>query len=367
MIVSVSIALMVYAYLTIRLTKSWQVLESSYIQSELENVSIIVALRNEGCHVESLIQNFAELNYPPEQLEIILVDDHSDDNTYEDLNRLKGKLKCKMSVYALDDSKFGKKAAIRLGVENANHETLLFTHADCKLPSNWVQAMTSSKDLTVGPVKYEQKPGFFNELIRLDLINLVAIGGGLVQQGTPLLANGANLRIKRAVYQSITDGDIKLNIASGDDVFLIQAASVQQRTIDFKANVDAVVTTELPKSFKDLFQQRVRWAKKMKYTTMTKNISLMALLLAYLILLVLMIRIVLQFNVQLFQLYFVAYTIKYVLDLRYFKAILPVFKEQQLLRQLWWIEILHPLYVVGFAIISLFAPVKWKNRLYRHG
>jgi cellulose synthase/poly-beta-1,6-N-acetylglucosamine synthase-like glycosyltransferase len=46
-------------------------------------VSFLVAARNEARHIEAKIRNIAELDYPPERLEVLILDDGSSDATVE--------------------------------------------------------------------------------------------------------------------------------------------------------------------------------------------------------------------------------------------------------------------------------------------
>ena len=47
-----------------------------------QNFSIVVAARNEVESIQNLLDSFEIINYPKEHFEIIIVNDHSDDNTF---------------------------------------------------------------------------------------------------------------------------------------------------------------------------------------------------------------------------------------------------------------------------------------------
>ena len=48
-----------------------------------QNVSVLIAARNEGPNIERLLQSLYNQSFDKEKFEVIIVDDHSDDNTFE--------------------------------------------------------------------------------------------------------------------------------------------------------------------------------------------------------------------------------------------------------------------------------------------
>jgi cellulose synthase/poly-beta-1,6-N-acetylglucosamine synthase-like glycosyltransferase len=50
-------------------------------------ISVVVAVRNEAARIENLINGLSRQDYPKELLEIIFVDDHSIDSTFEIISK----------------------------------------------------------------------------------------------------------------------------------------------------------------------------------------------------------------------------------------------------------------------------------------
>src|SRR5688572_1640284 len=73
--------------------------------SDETRISIIVPVRNEAHNVETLLESFSKLRYS--NYEIIMVDDHSEDQTLETLSQINNS---KLTV--LTNSGSGKKKAI---------------------------------------------------------------------------------------------------------------------------------------------------------------------------------------------------------------------------------------------------------------
>ena len=90
------------------------------------NISIIIPARNEAAHIENKLRNCANLDYPQAKMEIILVDDGSDDDTLARARR------CQipgLQIVALSH-RMGKWAAMNRGVLEAAGDILVFTDAD---------------------------------------------------------------------------------------------------------------------------------------------------------------------------------------------------------------------------------------------
>jgi cellulose synthase/poly-beta-1,6-N-acetylglucosamine synthase-like glycosyltransferase len=90
------------------------------------SLSIVIAARNEAAHIEAKLRNCAQLEYPAEQIEIILVDDASEDDTVARARR------CGIGRLRIVSQKrrLGKWAAINRGVLEATGDVLVFTDAD---------------------------------------------------------------------------------------------------------------------------------------------------------------------------------------------------------------------------------------------
>lgn len=115
-------------------------------------VSVVVRTWNDGSVVERCIQNYLNQEYPKEALQIIIVDDGSEDNTqqicqyYEKLGKIK---------YVRLPRHFEYKAdVIDYAIKNfATGEIILETDVDAVLPSNWIKEMVKPfSDPSIGGV-----------------------------------------------------------------------------------------------------------------------------------------------------------------------------------------------------------------------
>ncbi|NQU06384.1 MAG: glycosyltransferase, partial [Calditrichaeota bacterium] len=117
-------------------------------------VSIIIAARNEADNIANTLKGLLEQDYPHDSMEIIIVDDRSEDDTAkvvaefsENDNRIK---LIKQSIVIKGTSP--KKQALEKGIEASNGEIILTTDADCYHDQGWVRALVSAMTPEVGIV-----------------------------------------------------------------------------------------------------------------------------------------------------------------------------------------------------------------------
>ncbi|MFE3634586.1 glycosyltransferase [Streptomyces sp. NPDC059168] len=93
---------------------------------ERPRVSFLLAVKDERDHIEACVRSMAAVDYP--DLQIVVVDDASEDGTGELLERVAPELG--IALIRLEDN-VGKKAALVRACEVADGDVLLFTDSDC--------------------------------------------------------------------------------------------------------------------------------------------------------------------------------------------------------------------------------------------
>ena len=173
----------------------------------------------------------------------------------------------------------------------------------------------------------------------------------------------------KSTFEEIGGYNNTLKIASGDDVFLLEKFSGRPgESIQFAKSESAIVKTKQPENFKAFIQQRVRWAKKTQYTGNTKKSStLMGLTLFYLILVVCLVALIFTRPSVFIWAFLWVVVGKVLIDLYFFKSVLPFYKKSSLLPFVVFVDFLHPFYMIIIAALSLIQPVRWKNRTHRNG
>lgn len=238
-------------------------------------VSIVIAARNEENLIINCIQSCLDQNYPESLLEIIVVDDQSEDDTYQlvaDLQESRVVL-MRLGVYKRTTIKGSKKKAIAYGINHAKGEIICTTDADCIVPKNWIATMIRhfedpSVKLVSGPVKIIESASLINRFQVLDfsangLVNAVGIFTKKF-----CLGSAANLAYRKDTYLEIDAFENNYHIPSGDDVLLMQHIKKRYpHGIVFAKSQDAIIETYGKRNWSAFINQRLRWAGKMDIVT----------------------------------------------------------------------------------------------------
>ena len=103
---------------------------SSFPQDKLPAVSVVVPARNEAGNIRRIFDEIPEFYAP---VELIFVEGHSKDDTYDEICRqIKAHKKMDASVYQQTGS--GKGDAVRLGFSKAKGDVLMILDADLTMP-----------------------------------------------------------------------------------------------------------------------------------------------------------------------------------------------------------------------------------------
>jgi len=127
--------------------------EQELERRELPSVSVVIAARNESGNIDNIMKRVPELG---SGTEIVFVEGHSTDNTYEAVEKaikMNPEKKCRL----FRQPGKGKGDAIRLGFEMAEGDILLILDADLTVPpedlSRFVEALISGKGEFINGVR----------------------------------------------------------------------------------------------------------------------------------------------------------------------------------------------------------------------
>jgi len=256
-----------YALLCIYLwhTNSQQQEEPPSTQLDL---SVIIIARNEAENIRTTLESIRVSNYPEDRYEVILMDDHSEDKTIEIAESLDWDNLRVLSLKNYDLLTLGyahKRAALYYAVAEARMPYILQMDADCIC----LQSHLQHADVVVGPIDISRADQTFLELWQtyesIGTMVSTFIGHHL---GLWFSGASANMAYSKKVYEVYMSGH-QHDLASGDDIFMIQDAIKRKKRVSFVRDNRALVTTKPVQTLKDLYQQRLRWASKTKYYTST--------------------------------------------------------------------------------------------------
>jgi cellulose synthase/poly-beta-1,6-N-acetylglucosamine synthase-like glycosyltransferase len=251
-------------------TYGWHRLGFYKKRQNVENqthISVLVAARNEEANIEKCIKSILAQNYPKHLFEVIVIDDHSEDQTFAILNGLQSE---NLRILRLADFgiKGSKKKAIELGVHQAKGQLIVATDADCLTQPNWLSLIASFYEegkykFIAAPVNFYQEKNTFELCQSLDFLGLMAVTGAGIELKRFNMCNGANLAYEREVFFEV-DGFKGIDqLASGDDMLLMQKVALKYPDrIGYLKNTEATVFTFAKETVKSFINQRVRWASK---------------------------------------------------------------------------------------------------------
>ena len=234
--------------------------------------TVVIPFRNEAENLEALLLSVSNLNYPKTHYEIILVNDDSTDTSIDAIESFLKKQKSPLKNIRIIDnyrqSNSPKKDAITLAINNANYDWIITTDADCLLPSYWLDAFdekiqTSDTVAIVGPVNLITTSSFLNRFQTLEILALQGVTLGSFGIRFPFMCNGANFCYKKSVFKDCNGFEGNNNIASGDDLFLLEKIHKQYKArVHYLKSEKAIVHTKGESNLNSLIQQRLRWASK---------------------------------------------------------------------------------------------------------
>lgn len=228
--------------------------------------SVVIPFRNEAERLPALLDSLTQLRYPVDLFEVLFVDDASDDES-ADVIRLR-QLPLRYNI--LDNVRrtaSPKKDAITTAISQSRMDWIITTDADCEVPELWLLEFDNfirkyRAEMVAGPVMYKGNNSFLHRFQRLEMTALQAATIGGFGWRRPFLCNGANLAYKKDLFTAVSGFDGTGATASGDDVLLLHQAVSRRHRVLFLKSEKAVVTTAPARSWREWFQQRVRWAAK---------------------------------------------------------------------------------------------------------
>jgi len=362
-----------YGVLVLYLVKGWYQLKPPILaaNSYKTKVSVLIAARNEEKNIGSTINDILNQRFPSHLLEVIVVDDHSTDNTPEIIRSFSNRGVKLIQLNELEPLNSYKKKAISEAINHAKGELIVATDADCLMGSNWLGSIVSMYEkenlfLISGPVVYHNEKTIFERLQTLEFLYLIGLGAAGIGNRQPSTCNGANLAYKRDVFFELGGFKGIDDLASGDDeLFLHKVADKYPLKIGFCKSYDAVVYTEPKENLRSFISQRKRWASK---STRYKNKSIVVLgVFIWLFNLFLVVNAVnaMFFNSTAAEVLYYCLAIKIAVEFVFLLPITRFAKRSANLGYLPLLSLLHIFYLIFIGIAGNSGRYEWKGRLVR--
>ena len=324
----------------------------------------MIAARNEQENIEQLLRSIERQSYHKDLYEVIVIDDHSTDNT---VAIVKSFPFVKLVYHQFDHINSYKKKAIESGIAVATGDLVLTTDADCIVPEHWLKTIAAFKEQTnailiAAPVVIQFNWNLVQTFQSLDFLVLQGITAASVQKRIHNMCNGANLAYERKIFYEVNGFTNIDHIASGDDMLLMQ--KIDRRfpgKLSYLLSKEAIVITGPAKTWKEFFNQRIRWASKatnyndirifsVLFLVYFFNVSLFALLIAGF------------WNYNLWWGLLVILVAKTLIELIFIYPVARFYNQERLLKFFPLFQPMHIIYTIIAGWLGTFGTYEWKGR-----
>jgi cellulose synthase/poly-beta-1,6-N-acetylglucosamine synthase-like glycosyltransferase len=237
---------------------------------EVPFVSVVIPARNEAPHIRQCLLSALKQDYPANRFEVILVNDHSTDETREIAMAISLENPGLRVIDLEEDETIAyKKAALTAAIGIAGGEIILQTDGDCSLGPEWVKTMAAqfspATGMVSGPVELLHDGSGVQLFQAMETMGLSLMGAGAIAANSPNMSNGANLAYRKKVFEEV-GGFVGIDkVASGDDELLMQKIFRAGFEIRFAKCRKAVVRTPAQPDWLSLKAQRLRWVSKARH------------------------------------------------------------------------------------------------------
>ena len=219
-------------------------------------VSVLLPCYNEEKEIEEAVASIANLDYPKNKLEIIVIDDGSTDATLARAKILQAK---DPRIKVISKPNGGKHTALNLAIPQAKGELIATLDADCRPAKNALKeiikylqepdvwAVTASIKI-LKPQNILEDVQYAELLVSAFLRKIYSFLGAINVTPGPLTV------FKKQVF-SIVGLYKKAHLTEDCEM----ALRMQSKHLKIAHTLDAVVYTKGQKNIKALFRQRIRW------------------------------------------------------------------------------------------------------------
>jgi cellulose synthase/poly-beta-1,6-N-acetylglucosamine synthase-like glycosyltransferase len=260
-LVTVSLYFIFIVIFSLGLKKKYPVIN----YDDLPGATIIVSARNEENNIASCLGSLNKLTYPPGKLEIIIVDDFSEDNTGKIIDDfIKDKPLFRKIIPLKSSSLKGKVNALASAIKISKGEIILFTDADCNVSAAWASTLASYYKDDVGLVNgftIINSSSIFTAIQGLDLIFLISSASGTINLKYPVSCIGNNMSFRKAAYIE-TGGYENFPFSVTEDFMLLhRIAKLKKYKLIYPLLKESIVVSKPCSGIKELISQKKRWGR----------------------------------------------------------------------------------------------------------
>ncbi len=191
-------------------------------------LSVLIALKNEEQNILGLLTGLDEQDYP--NVEFILVDDHSSDDSLAILNAFsQGRDHFRVLQTEQEHARKlgGKKAALQTAIEAATHPFLVFTDGDC-LPydTHWLRRFAkffaTGSEVVIGSGFHRVGDGVVGSFYASETIRIAAMYHAGIGLNSPYMCVGRSMGYTRQAFDRSEGFFPHADLLTGSDDLLLQ-------------------------------------------------------------------------------------------------------------------------------------------------
>ena len=226
------------------------------------NVSIIVPAINEEKTISDTIESLLNLDYPKDKLEIIVVNDGSTDNTKQVVEKYLDK-----GIKLINKKSSGKAASVNVALSNIKTEIFGIVDADSIVERNSVANMVhffdnQSVGAVISLIKVREPKTILERVQHFEYI-FSAFSRKLMHAVNTLFITPGVLTLFRTDVIKKLGGFDEENLTEDLEI----AMKLRYNNYNIVIETNSLTYTRVPRTFRALWNQRVRWFRGYLYNT----------------------------------------------------------------------------------------------------
>ena len=232
--------------------------------TRLGPVTVLVTARNERRDLPRCIASLLALDYPRELLQIVLVDDLSDDGSDVQIDEAAVANPHIVALHVRDLPENGLEAkgrGIAHGMDHATGDWVLITDADAAVHPQWIRHMLGRVDErtgVIGGALVVEAVGIVGIIERVCWAFVQAFNLGMAGWGLPFVVLGPNMAVRRSAYERV-GGLRAAKFRVAEDLAIFGLVVEQGYAVQNYFDVETLVTLRPVPSARHLLSQQRRW------------------------------------------------------------------------------------------------------------
>lgn len=243
---------------------------ASVSDNELPNCTVIVPAFNEGEQVWHTLKSLANSDYPSQKLQILAIDDGSEDDTWYWMQQAKLELGDRLSIYQQPHN-MGKRHALYRGFNIGSGDVFVTVDSDSIVLKNTMRNLVSpfvvnpNCGAVAGNVKVLNKNAIIPKMLNVSFVfSFEFVRSAESMLGSVLSTPGALSAYRRdAVFVCLEDWINQTFMGSpsdiGEDRAMTNMILKQGFQVLFQRNAN--VLTNVPEKYRGLYRMFIRWGR----------------------------------------------------------------------------------------------------------